>query len=653
VKRSVAFRIVSSMVAGLATALLALSCDRGPTVPVQARLDAPSRDISDAYHGDGNPRFRFLPPMVPARTNDGSFDASLWPIVDICVLRNGACATPLVATFTSTSGAGGQTLRVDAAEQQYVVNWNTSAFTLDLSATYRIRVRVVNTVLGYCDVRLVANGSVAKNATTGAEIVLVDGRTLPIKFRIDQGAVSVIGGAGGVATLNDGAVSLVIPPGALTSDAGISATPIAPGSTGAPDASVIGGTQYEFRPSPTTFSAPVQLTLSYPATLPPHVNAARLAICKMVENACQPLQGGTVNTATRTVSAPISGFSSYGVTIFPEMVYRLDGDFGQRPSSWLHSPAGEIRFPEWIELNPQIGHGSWTPDGSRFVYKKGGMLDSLAQPIASEMRVVNADGTGDRLLVADAGCPRVSLDGTRVLFGGANGLAIINIDGTAQNDFGSAIAGWCSTFRWIPNGRIGFRPVSGGIWTMNADGTDRRRIVDASDAPAEIAWSADGSKVAFRAEWANDLVGSGVYVVNADGSGLFLLVPTIEYSSGDAGSFEWSPIASDNRLVFQSCGWEYDGRCDGYTMYAPQFATGLWMFNADGSAATPLILAGSDQRQPIHPRWSPDGTRIAFDWPGIAWGGHSTFLINTNGSGLQLLVRENGAVGGHFGMWRP
>jgi hypothetical protein len=650
-KRSGAFLEVSCILTGVAALVLTLSCDRGPTIPARSAPDIASRDISDAQHGGGNPRFRFLPPMAPAMTQSGSFDASQSPIVDICVLRNGACATPSVATFTSTSGTGGQTVRVDASGQHYVVNWNTGAFALDLNATYRIRVRVVNTLLGYGDVRLVANGSAAKNASTGDDIVLVDGRTLPIKFRIDQGAVSVIGGTGGVATLNDGEVTLVIPPGALSGDAAITVTPIAAGSIGAPDASVIGGTQYEFQPSPSTFAAPVQLTLSYPAVLPPHVNAARLAICKMVEGACHPLQGGTVNTLTRTVSAPITGFSSYGVTTFPEMVYQVQGGFGQPPSFWLHASAGEIRFPDGIGLDPRDGAVSWTPDGTRFAYTKGEFLDGSHVIV---VRVVNADGTGDRLLVANAGCARVSPDGVRVLFLHTNQSKIgtINLDGTSRVDFDSEVPGGCGGVRWTPSGRIGFRN-SDGIWTMNAQGTDLHRLVDANEAQGEIAWSADGSKIAFRANWANDLVGSGVYVVNADGSSLQLLVPGLSNSPGNAGSFEWSPIAGDNRIAYESCDQVYARNCGGYTLYSPQFATGLWMFNANGGAATPVLLAG-DEWQPMYPRWSPDATRIAFDRLVDIEGntGYRTFLVNPNGSGLQLLVGANGEKG-YFGLWRP
>jgi hypothetical protein len=42
--------------------------------------------------------------------------------------------------------------------------------------------------LGYADVNVYASAKAAKNANTGEEITLKDGRTLPIKFRIEHGA---------------------------------------------------------------------------------------------------------------------------------------------------------------------------------------------------------------------------------------------------------------------------------------------------------------------------------------------------------------------------------------------------------------------------------------------------------------------------------
>ena len=110
---------------------------------------APGRDVLDGARGGGNPHFFFLQPIVATTPHSGTFDATELPIVEICALTNGACATPLVATYTMTSGFGSQTIRVSTSDQSYLVNWKTSDFTLDQNAVYRIRVKVLSTELGH------------------------------------------------------------------------------------------------------------------------------------------------------------------------------------------------------------------------------------------------------------------------------------------------------------------------------------------------------------------------------------------------------------------------------------------------------------------------------------------------------------------------
>jgi len=141
----------------------------------------------DAVHNAGNAFFFFLPPLVPAPTTSGTFDSSLEPVVDICEVSQ--CATSTIATFTSASGPGSETIRVGT--DHYLVSWHTDEFALDPAKTYRIRVHVAGTRLGYADVDVVSNGSELRNVQTGEFIGVMNGRMLPIKFRIEGGAVTL------------------------------------------------------------------------------------------------------------------------------------------------------------------------------------------------------------------------------------------------------------------------------------------------------------------------------------------------------------------------------------------------------------------------------------------------------------------------------
>ncbi len=167
--------------------LVACQSDR----PVSAHGGRISADISDGAHQancltatgtcvPGNAHFFFLPPMVKAPTTTGTFNPSLAPSVTICRLAGNDC----VANTSFSPGAA----QVDLAGQQYKVSWNTDPATVIVGQTYRIIVSTSGVELGFADVVPVTNGSQLKNIDTGEFIGLVDGRTLPIKFRIEQGA---------------------------------------------------------------------------------------------------------------------------------------------------------------------------------------------------------------------------------------------------------------------------------------------------------------------------------------------------------------------------------------------------------------------------------------------------------------------------------
>jgi hypothetical protein len=614
--------------------------------------------------------------MVSTPNFTGVFDASLAPTVEICLWSGNVCATPLIANFSVTTGPGSETVRLSVTDQHYIVNWHTDQFFLDPARIYRLRVRVAGTELGHADVQLVANAKTAKNISTGEMISLVDGKTLPIKFRIEQGAVAALGAHGGTAVFADGSVVLKVSAGALPGDTGITVTPIAPSSGLATDASVLGGTQYQFLPSPITFAQPVSLSLQYPSTLPPGVKASRLAVCKLTDRACVPLAGSRVNLANRTVTASVGSFSEYGLVPFPEMCYMESSGNGW----WLHTDSAEIPFAEC---------GDWVAGGSQMAYNH--TLDGQQFSV----HVINADGTGDRALpdslaltfnrtVAGVRCPRWSPDGTKILVDAGARPEVISANGTSiqrfentflalmASDSPDAINGvipiwatdWCAE-RWSPDGsQIAFRAEkrdeggSRGIFVMNQDGTSVRLLVGTSGIGA-FGWSADGTRFAFYADWAGNLVGSGLYSMNADGSNLHLVAPMPDHQG-----WQWSPVPGDNRLVLTGCDGNRDPY-DNYTIACPDASSGaalgagIWIVNADGGGAHLVLPRGDPQAEgPYNPRWSADARRIAVEW---AYGpipldesagtARSTYIVNVDGSGLQLLVgTSRGAVNA---VWRP
>ncbi|HEX4627750.1 MAG TPA: hypothetical protein VH137_03090, partial [Gemmatimonadales bacterium] len=165
--------------------------------------------ILDGAH-NGDPNFFFLPPLVPNPVNDphfiaSAFDGTLSPTVEVCRLTGDPRSGPVFCA-TGALVFGRVTATLDATGQQYQVNWDTKSPTLlDPSQFYRVRVRgsAGKSVLGSLDVDPVAQG--VKNLITGDVVPFQDGRTLPIKFRIQRGerctlsadCVAQIVGAGG------------------------------------------------------------------------------------------------------------------------------------------------------------------------------------------------------------------------------------------------------------------------------------------------------------------------------------------------------------------------------------------------------------------------------------------------------------------------
>jgi hypothetical protein len=199
----------------LGTIVMVGACrdERAITKPAQ-----PSFALSDGSNG-GNPHFFFLPPIVGQPRFSGTFNAQLAPVVQICQVDvAGNCVGP---TFSPG------TVQLDGSAQQYQVNWNTDPATLVPGVVYRLSVSVAGQPLGFADVEPVSSGGQLKNLKTGDVFGLLDGRTLPLKFRIESGAFGTncvtdcaeasVTNDGATVVTNTGFAGVQLPAGWLTS----------------------------------------------------------------------------------------------------------------------------------------------------------------------------------------------------------------------------------------------------------------------------------------------------------------------------------------------------------------------------------------------------------------------------------------------------
>ena len=166
-------------------AMLAAACAEPGASPTLTTPAGGRAQLSDGAHG-GLAGFYFLPPVLAQPTTSGTFDANLAPKVTVCVPQGTGCGTT-VAEWTMTSGSDAERVEVKSSQSHYVVNWDTRNYSVSVGDTFRIAVTVGTKKLGHADVVLIENGSAAREIDTNEYIPLIDGRTLPIKFRIETG----------------------------------------------------------------------------------------------------------------------------------------------------------------------------------------------------------------------------------------------------------------------------------------------------------------------------------------------------------------------------------------------------------------------------------------------------------------------------------
>jgi TolB protein len=204
-----------------------------------------------------------------------------------------------------------------------------------------------------------------------------------------------------------------------------------------------------------------------------------------------------------------------------------------------------------------------------------------------------------------------------VAFPGATKTQCLRINDSGEivgyyNDATGALHG----FKTVSCSRIAFSSDRDGnyeIYVMNPDGTGATRLTNNTAIDDFPSISPDGTKIAFESNRNGSVE---IYVMNSDGTN-----PTRLTFSGGNTNAAFSPDGT--KIVFVST--RSGGR-------------GVWVINSDGTNETQLasFSASSGGR----PHFSPDGSKIVFDWS-VTVGGSSRgqiFLMNANGSNLTNIT---------------
>jgi TolB protein len=157
------------------------------------------------------------------------------------------------------------------------------------------------------------------------------------------------------------------------------------------------------------------------------------------------------------------------------------------------------------------------------------------------------------------------------------------------------------------------------LWTMSRDGSDQQKLGDADFyAVSEIAWSADGTTIAFLAASGFN-VANHLWTAGADGGGLR------ELTTFPTASLRWAPGGS--RLAF--VGWN-----------DPEWTIGFVDANGSGLYWRPTspgttVVAGAA------PAWSTDGKELAFF---EKTGSSAETLVVTGADGYGARTLTSGAL---------
>jgi eukaryotic-like serine/threonine-protein kinase len=270
------------------------------------------------------------------------------------------------------------------------------------------------------------------------------------------------------------------------------------------------------------------------------------------------------------------------------LVESVIGTATEFPFWALPLPSGTPR-----RLADVVGHaGAWSPDGRKLAFAKG-----------SDLYLANADGRDARKLITVSGIPadlRFSPDGARLRLtvsnveGNSSALWEVRTDGTRLHPLlpkWHALPAECCGV-WSPDGRyyffLDYTPAGWNLWaTRESAGILQRhsstpfQLTTGPSSFGSLAPSPDRKKL---------------FVAGRQGRG-----ELVRYDARSHQFVQFLSGISAGELDFSR-----DGKWVTYVSY-PDYS--LWRSRVDGSDALQLTFPPMSSDLP---RWSPDGTQIAF-----------------------------------------
>lgn len=219
--------------------------------------------------------------------------------------------------------------------------------------------------------------------------------------------------------------------------------------------------------------------------------------------------------------------------------------------------------------------------------------------------------------VADS-YPRISPDGTKILFERGDQVYVMNSDGSGEKQLTSDNSDTNTMATWSPDGaQIAFVSTRDGnseLYMMEADGSGVERLTDNPDTIYSPDWSPDGTNIIFisnRDE--TQSFDSDIFAINVDNQSVTQLTDDIYRISSPTYSKDGTQIAFST---------DRDGSSEE-----------IYKISADGSNLTRVT---DNAVRDLSPSWSPDGSYLvvrAFD---DGTSSYNLFQINASGPGIRV-----------------
>lgn len=278
----------------------------------------------------------------------------------------------------------------------------------------------------------------------------------------------------------------------------------------------------------------------------------------------------------------------------------------------------------------RVDDASWCPNGQQIIYARGG-----------DIRIVQRDGTGDRLLIHAEGRSywlRWSPDGRRLSFTVANPQTRTSALWEISADGGNAhlrFRGWndapgecCGS--WTPDGKYFlFASLRNGTYNLWALREKRSVLHWGRSQPVQLTSAATSVTGALSVGGGTRLL---TFVTGSEFEPILYDVISRQYRL-------FLPIMPMLDLALSKDGkWAAVQRLPDWT---------LWRTRLDGTERVRLV---APPMHIGHPRWSPDGTTITFE--GRMPGGQvRAYVVSAEGGPVQEVLPSPGEQGGPT--WSP